>query len=146
MNGFHTLQILKHSRKSTVEIKELKNSCYEAINHDMNSALAISHLFNGVKLINSIKDNNESISMQDLEELKDLYETFIFDILGLKDEENLSAADDELNNGLIKLLLNIRAEAKNKGNYTSADKIRSQLDDLGITIKDTKDGFEWERK
>jgi cysteinyl-tRNA synthetase len=74
------------------------------------------------------------------------YKTFIFDILGLKYEENITAPDDELNNELIKLLLNIRDEAKNKGDYTSADKIRSQLNDLGITVKDTKDGFEWKRK
>jgi cysteinyl-tRNA synthetase len=146
MNGFHALQKLRHSGKSKVDVKELKSSCYEAMNHDMNCAVAISYLFDGVRLINSIKDNSESISKQDLEELKDLYNTFIFDILGLKDEENVAAADDELNSELVKILLNIRADAKNKGDFNTADKIRSQLNDLGITVKDTGDGFEWERK
>jgi cysteinyl-tRNA synthetase len=146
MNGFRTLQTLKPSGKSTVNVKELKSNCYEAMNRDMNCAVAISHLFDGVRSINSIKDNNESINREDLEELRDFYNTFIFDILGLKDEKNIAAADDELNSGLIKLLLNIRAEAKDKGDFTTADKIRSQLNDLGIIVKDTKDGFEWERK
>ena len=146
MNGFRTLQTLSPSGKSTVNVKELKSNSYEAMNRDMNCAVAISHIFDGVRLINSIKDNNESISRQDLEELKDLYNTFIYDILGLKDEESAAAPDDELNNELVKLLLNIRAEAKKKGDFTAADKIRSQLNDLGIVVKDTKDGFEWERK
>jgi cysteinyl-tRNA synthetase len=146
MNGISTLLKLSPSGKSTVNVKELKNNCYEAMNHDMNSAVAISNLFDGVRIINSVKDNNEKINKQDLEELKDLYSTFIYDILGLKDEEIAAAPDDELNNELIRLLLNIRAEAKNKGDFNASDKIRSQLNDLGITVKDTKDGFEWERK
>jgi len=146
MNGARTLQTLTHSGKSTINIKELKNNCYEAMNHDMNCAVVISHLFDGVRLINSIKDNNESISGQDLAELKELYNTFIYDILGLKDEAKVAAPDDELNNKLVKLLLNLRAEAKSKGDFSTGDKIRSQLNDLGITVKDTKDGFEWERK
>jgi cysteinyl-tRNA synthetase len=146
MSGSRTLEKLKYSRKSTVNVEELKNKCYEAMNHDMNCSVVVSHLFNGVRMINSIKDDNESISKQDHKELKELYKTFIYDILGLKDEENIAAPDDELNNGLIELLLNIRAEAKNKGDFTAADKIRSQLNNLGITIKDTREGFEWERK
>jgi cysteinyl-tRNA synthetase len=146
MNGCRALHTLSPSGKSTVNVKELKNNCYEAMNHDLNCPVAISNLFNGVRLINSVKDNNEKINKQDLEELKELYSTFIFDILGLKDEEIAAAPDDELNNELIRLLLNMRAEAKNKGDFDSADKIRSQLNDLGIIVKDTKDGFEWERK
>ena len=137
MSGVRTLEKLNPSGKSTVNVKELKNSCYEAMNHDMNCAVAISHLFDGVRLINSIKDNNESINSQDLDELKELYSTFVDDILGLKDEESVAAPDDKLNSELVNLLLNLRVEA---------DKIRSQLNDLGITVKDTKDGFEWERK
>lgn len=146
MSGLYTLEKLIPSGKSTVKIDELKNKCYEAMNHDMNCAGAISHLFDGVRMINSIKDGNESINKKDLEELKEVYNTFIYDILGLKDEESVAAPDDELNNELIKLLLNIRAEAKKKGDYTTGDNIRSQLNDLGIIVKDTKDGFEWERK
>ena len=146
MNGYHTLETLKNTRKSTIDVKELKNKCYEAMNHDMNSAAVISHLFDGVRFINSVKDNNEKISKEDLEELKDLFNIFIYDILGLKDEENVAAPDDELNNELVKLLLNLRAEAKNKGDFNTSDKIRSQLNDLGIIVKDTKNGFEWERK
>ena len=146
MSGVRTLEKLNPSGKSTVNVKELKNSCYEAMNHDMNCAVAISHLFDGVRLINSIKDNNESINSQDLDELKELYSTFVDDILGLKDEESVAAPDDKLNSELVNLLLNLRVEAKNKGDFDTADKIRSQLNDLGITVKDTKDGFEWERK
>ncbi len=146
MNGARTLEKLNPSGKSTVNVKELKDNCYLAMNHDMNCPVVISHLFDGVRLINSVKDNSESISGQDLEKLRGLYSTFIYEILGLKDEEHLAAPDDELNSELVNILLNLRVEAKNKGNFDTADKIRSQLNDLGITVKDTKNGFEWERK
>ncbi|UCH14988.1 MAG: cysteine--tRNA ligase, partial [Bacteroidales bacterium] len=146
MTGVRTLEKLSPSEKSTVNVKELKNNCYEAMNHDMNCPVVISHLFDGVRMINSLNDNNESISGQDLEKLRELYSTFVCDILGLKDEETMAAPDDELNSELINMLLNLRVEAKDKGDFTTADKIRSQLNNLGIDVKDTKEGFEWKRK
>lgn len=146
MTGIQTLNKINHSEKSTVSIKELKNSCYEAMNDDLNSPIAVSHLFNGVRLINSIKDGNESINKHDLEELKEIYSTFVYDIFGLTNEEKISSAGGELSDNLVELLLNLRIEAKNNKDFATADKIRSQLLDLGIIVKDTKDGFEWERK
>jgi len=147
MNGVKALQKIKPSAKSTVNIKEVKDSCYEAMNNDMNTAVAISHLFNGVRLINSILcDKKAGIDKKDLEELRGLYHTFVYDILGLRDEEQLSSAGDELNDELIKMLLTLRLKAKNKGDFATADKIRSKLNDLGIIVKDTKGGFEWEIK
>ena len=79
------------------------------MNHDMNCPVVISHLFDGVRMINSIKDNNENISNQDLEELKELYSTFVYDILGLKDEESVAVPDDELNGELLNMLLNLKS-------------------------------------
>ena len=147
MNGMKALQKINPSAKSTVKVRELNEGCYAAMNNDMNTAVVISHLFNGVKLVNSVlSDSKSGISKEDLEDLRGLFRTFVYDILGLKDEELVSSAGDELNGELIKMLLSLRLEAKNNGDFTTADKIRSQLNELGIIVKDTKDGFEWERK
>jgi cysteinyl-tRNA synthetase len=106
--------------------------------------LLFAHLFDGVKAINSIKDGKKSISGSDLKELKSLYNTFVFDVLGFTREEEKkdegSIADEE-----IERLLKERHDAKLSKNWGTADRIRDELINLGITIKDTKDGATWER-
>ena len=76
-----TLNKLKPSDKSTVNINELKDKCYQAMNDDMNTPILISHLFDGVRIINSIDAGTESISGSDLDLLKKIYNDFVFEIL-----------------------------------------------------------------
>ncbi len=145
ISGYKTLQTLKHSNKSTINVNELGKKCYEAINDDLNSAILISHLMDGVRIINSIKDGNDSITKFDLEKLISLYKIFVEDILGLKDDSGLGN-NQELISGLVKLLNDIRLKAKSAKDFDTSDQIRNELNKLGIEIKDTKDGFEWSIK
>ena len=58
----------------------------------------------------------------------------------------LNSSTPELLNsykGAVDMLLNMRLEAKRNKDWTTSDKIRNALTELGFTIKDTKDGFEW---
>ncbi len=141
------LEGLTASATSTVDIAGLKEKCYAAINDDLNTPILIAHLFDGVKMINSIQDGKATISATDLTELEKLYSTFTFDILGLKAESG-----SKVNNGestlkeVVDLLLNLRIEAKNNKDWATSDKIRNSLTQMGFEIKDTKDGFEWEIK
>ncbi len=141
------LEGLTASANSTVDIAGLKEKCYAAINDDLNTPILIAHLFDGVKMINSIQDGKATISATDLTELEKLYSTFTFDILGLKAESG-----SKVNNGestlkeVVDLLLNLRIEAKNNKDWATSDKIRNSLTQMGFEIKDTKDGFEWEIK
>jgi cysteinyl-tRNA synthetase len=84
--GIETLKKLKPSDVSTVDINELRKKCYEALDDDLNSPVLLSHLFEGVKYINSVNDGSEKLNGSDLDSLKNLFNTFVFDILGLKDE------------------------------------------------------------
>jgi len=68
---------------------------------------------------------------------------FVFDILGLKDEAESSAGNDELVEGLMQTILDIRKEAKLKKDWPTADKIREHLNKLNIEVKDTKEGAVW---
>ncbi|MFP4025211.1 MAG: cysteine--tRNA ligase [Thiohalospira sp.] len=135
------LQQLKTDKESTVYISELMENCYQAMNDDLNSPILIAHLFEAVRLIHLIKEGKEKIDSNNLGQLNELYQTFVYEILGLREEESNSS---ELTAELIDMILNLRLEAKKNKDFATADKIRDMLTQKGIKIKDTKDGFEWE--
>ncbi|MBI4647077.1 MAG: cysteine--tRNA ligase [Bacteroidia bacterium] len=141
--AIHSLEKIIPTEKSTVDIQSIRDKCYAALNDDLNSSVLISHLFDSVKTINLIISGSESISAEDLETFKKLFHIFVFDILGLT-EENKQSESDNLLKEVVNLLLNLRQEAKAKKDFATADKIRSDLVGLGFTIKDRKDGYEWE--
>jgi cysteinyl-tRNA synthetase len=141
--GIETLKKLKPSEVSTVDIDELTKRCYEALDDDLNSPVLLSHLFEGVKYINSVNDGGEKLNSSDLDLLKKLFNTFVFDILGLKDEAE-GKNDQNLTGELMKIIIDLRQEAKNKKEWAASDKIRSDLKDAGIVLKDHKDGADWE--
>ena len=142
MTAISTLDKLKSSDNSSVEVKNLQEKCYAALNDDFNSPIVISHLFDGVKMINSIKDGKNTISEEDLILLKKIFNDFAFEILGFQEEE--SAGNNDLVDKLMESILSIRKNAKEQKDYATADKIRDELNKLNIQIKDTKDGTNWE--
>ena len=144
MKAVETLNKLKAADASSGDVEQLKTRCYEALDDDINSPVLLSHLFDGVKFINSVKEGTETINRTDLEALKDLFATFVFEILGLRDE-SAGMVDEKLTGDLVNMILNMRQDAKNRKDFSSSDKIRQDLNKLGIVIKDRKDGADWER-
>ena len=142
MEAYERLTKLTASNASTVDVKGLREKCDAAMNDDLNSPIAISHLFDACKAINSISDGKATISAEDLEELKSVFKLYIENIFGLKADSNSEAGSDAYKKA-IDLLLNIRLEAKRNKDWGTSDKIRNELTALGFSIKDTKDGFEW---
>jgi cysteinyl-tRNA synthetase len=140
--GMKNLHKINPSEKSTINPEKTEKNFYDAMNDDLNSPVAISHLFDGVREINSVVAGNDTITSTDIEKMKKMYRIFVYDILGLK-EESQTSEHKELLEGLIQLLLKIRIEARNNKDYKTADKIRNELEKLGIEIRDTKDGFDW---
>jgi len=147
MKAAKTLEALPASAQSTVATADFSSNCFQAMDDDFNSPVLIAHLFDAVKVINSVHSGNEKISKEDLDSLKTTFNLFVFNILGLgNDESSNNKQEQETLNEVINLLLNIRMEAKASKNWATSDKIRNELIALGFEIKDTKDGFEWERK
>jgi len=146
MTAVKTLEELSSSENSTVDISGLKEKCFAALNDDLNSAIAIAHLFEGVKIINSVKAETEKISASDLKELKSFYNEMVFDILGLKHEQAAGSGANEILSGTVELLIYLRKEAKVNKDWATSDKIRNELNVIGIELKDTKDGVEWKLK
>jgi cysteinyl-tRNA synthetase len=145
LNAVQTLEKLKPSDKSTIDVQKLTNQCFDALNDDMNTPITIANLFEGVRWINSIADGSETITQNDLDILKTLYKTLVFEILGLN-AESQNQAGSQLTGDLINMILNMRVEAKAKKDFATSDRIRDELTKLGVIVKDKKDGFEWEVK
>jgi cysteinyl-tRNA synthetase len=143
IKGIDTLKKLKPSDKSTVDINELSKKCYEALDDDLNSPVLLSQLFEGVKYINSVNDGTEKLNTADLESLKKLFNTFVFEILGLKDESE-GLGNEKLTGELMKIIIEVRQNAKLNKDFKTSDKIREDLKGAGVILKDKKDGAEWE--
>jgi cysteinyl-tRNA synthetase len=121
------------------KINKLVDEFEEFINDDFNTAKVLANMFEIVPVINSMKDGlieSNAISSATLEKLKEKFTVFLEQILGLKDD----AQNSIQLNGLMDLLIQIRKEAKSKKDFFTSDKIRNQLAELGIEMKDEKDG------
>jgi cysteinyl-tRNA synthetase len=143
LKAIETLKKLKPSLTSTVDVPALWKKCHEAMDDDLNSPILLSHLFEGVKYINSANDGTEKLTAADIELLKKLFNIFVFDILGLK-VENDNSYDDEFINSVIDASVKIRTIIKNNKDWSTSDLIRQELNKIGIKIKDKKEGGEWE--
>jgi len=137
-----TLDAIKPSKKTTVQFSKIKQESFAALNDDLNTPILIAHLFDGVRIINAVKDGKESIDAETHKDIKDFYSSVVFDILGLK-PENAVKQDEGICDDLMQVILDIRAEAKKNKDFATADAIRDKLNNLGITVKDTPQGAEW---
>lgn len=142
MAGVKTLDKIKPSSSSTFDFNALQQKCYNAMNDDFNTPVLIAHLFDAVRTINAANDGKENLTATDIDSLKTLMHHFVLDVLGLKDE-NAGVQNTALLDGVMKMILEIRAEAKTKKDFATSDKLRDTLAALGITIKDGKDGAVW---
>jgi cysteinyl-tRNA synthetase len=143
MKASETLEKIQAGQANDYDILSWKAKCYQAMDDDFNSPILLAHLFEAVKMINSVHDKKASIDASNLALLKETFQVFLTDILGLKQEAK-SESGSEITGQLIDTLLQLRQEAKLNKDWATSDKIRNQLTDMGITIKDTKDGAEWE--
>jgi cysteinyl-tRNA synthetase len=144
MAALKTLNDLKASPTSSVNVIELEQKCYDAMNDDFNTPVLVAHLFDAVRIVNSVKDGKETLTQTDLNALKKMMNGFVFDVLGLSDDK--SGASDDSTDGLMQLIFSIRNEAKLKKDFAISDKIRDELLKLNFTIKDEKDGTSWSKK
>jgi len=107
---------------------------------DMSTPKVLANMFEMAPIINSLKDGlikADALSSGTLKKMKESFKLFLEDIMGL---QNVSATDNETFQGVMQLLIEIRKEAKGKKDFATSDKIRNQLTNLGIQLKDEKGG------
>ena len=145
LKAIEILRKIKPSNISTLDVNSLNNKCYEALNDDLNTPVLLSCLYEGVKYINSVNEGLDKLTSSDIDSLKILMNTFVFEILGLENEKNINN-DAPFIKSLIDASITIRNIIKLNKDWETSDKIREELDKIGIKIKDRKDGTtDWEK-
>ena len=135
------------SATSSVDVKSIRNKCYEALNDDLNSAIVIAHLCEAGTTINSASAGNITLNQEDINELKEVFDIFLFSILGIRNDAiGANSGNNEAFGKAVDLLLEIRQKAKENKDWATSDQIRNELAKAGFEIKDGKDGAEWKLK
>jgi len=141
MDAYRALDGITTTNTSSFDVVLWRKSCYDAMNDDFNSPILIAQLFEGAKQINAVKEGSTTLTAEDLALLKKTMHEFIFDVLGLVDQatENGGQTTDKLT-GAIDLLISLRDQARANKDFATSDKIRDDLQEVGIQLKDGKDG------
>ena len=138
MEAVNAMNFLNASDTSSFDVSIWQKSCYDAMNDDFNTPVLISRLFEGVKLINHLKDGKDSLVKKDLNILRTTMNTFVFDVLGfLNDTKDQSSGKID---GVVSLLIKLRKEARDNKDWDLSDQIRDELLAIGIQLKDGREG------
>lgn len=122
---------------SAFDFTAWKNKCDDALGDDFNSPILISHLFEAVNFLFKLKEGKESISAENLADLKTAMNEYVFQVLGLQsiEENNNSKLDQAL-----QVLIELRNQARKSKNFDLSDQIRDRLLAEGIELKDGREG------
>jgi cysteinyl-tRNA synthetase len=115
----------------------------EFMNDDLNTAKVLASMFELVPVINGIKDKHiaaDALSAATITKMLTALKAYLEDIFGLVNEQASAGGDNSKLDGVLQLLIDIRKDAKAKKDFATSDKIRNQLQDLGVMMKDEKDG------
>ena len=140
LQNFDTTNSTASDNELETKVAKLIQGFDESMNDDFNTAKVVANMFELVPVINSIKDgiiNLNALSGKTVELLKAKFKSYLEDVFGLKVE---SVTSDGKLPGVIQLLIDIRKEAKAKKDFATSDKIRNQLLELNIQLKDEKNG------
>jgi cysteinyl-tRNA synthetase len=133
---------LPTSDKTSVDFNAIFTKCVEAMCDDFNTPVVIANMFEISRLVNLISDKKETITEQDKTALKENFEIIFSEILGMKSEQSDNTSN--IIEGLMSIIAQMRAEARANKDWAKSDMIRDRLSEVGITIKDGKDGAKWE--
>lgn len=123
-------------------LEGIRDSVYEALCDDLNTPIAIAQLFEVVRIVNGAKEKGTVLHNEDVAILSVLLDDIASGVLGLKDDK-ADFENKDLLAGVVNLILEMRSDAKLNKDFATSDLIRQKLTDLGIQIKDTKEGTDW---
>jgi cysteinyl-tRNA synthetase len=142
MEAVKIMKEIKTSDKSSYDVEGLIQKFYGAMNDDFNTPVLVAHLFDAAKYIQAVNSGKETISVSDKESLNDALNDFVFDVLGLTVLSESKENNDSLDT-VMELVLQMRQQARENKDWTTADTIRDKLNEAKITVKDEKEGATW---
>jgi cysteinyl-tRNA synthetase len=147
MDGYEWLQTQSFGKETVSKDEALAtqlttwiNELEQFMDDDINTAKVVANLFEILPSINSLKDKHitaDAVSGTVWATVQKQLKLFVESILGLKVDQG---ANRQQLNGVVELLIEIRKQAKDNKDFATSDKIRNQLADMGIQLKDEKDG------
>jgi cysteinyl-tRNA synthetase len=118
----------------------------ESMDDDFNTPGAFGAIFELVAIVNKFTSENQSLSARGKDVLGRVNATLVklCGVLGLDvTKDRTSEKEGSLVDDLIKLIIEVRQYAREKKDWTAADKIRDGLANLGIKLEDTREGTIW---
>lgn len=143
LTAVETLNTIKVSDASDIEVLEFESRCYAAMNDDFNTPIVCATLFDMVKQINGANDGKVKLTSRDVETMKKIMQVFLFDVMGIERKVKQGASSSDKSSELIEMLIDLRAKAKADKNFALSDQLRDGLAEMNIVIKDTPQGTEW---
>jgi cysteinyl-tRNA synthetase len=143
LSAMEKLDTIQPSDRGSLDVDALAEYCSRAMEDDMNTARLVGYLLGEIPEINKLAEGKDSISLEDLDKLKSLYRNWVSTVLGLE-AQSVPGKTSEITADLIDMILQLRNEAKATHDFETADRIRNMLSSLGVTVKDRKDGADWE--
>lgn len=140
---FHYQKAGEINEPLNTEIQNLCKRCDESMDDDFNTATTLAALFELGSKINAFHHQQLKISAltpETFQLMQAKFNHYLFDILGLKHQTTTHSVTDNL----MQLIIDIRAEARSKKDFSITDKIRNQLKESGILLKDGKEATEWQ--
>ena len=145
INALAALNALVHEQKEVddsieKDLLRLIEECYKNMSDDFNTAKTLAVLFEMAARINDFKSGNtqlSKVSKDVFDQFKTTYQSFVKDVLGLREENE---QNNDLLDGTIQILIELRKKARLDKNFALSDKIRDDLKALGVQLKDGKDG------
>ena len=149
MQAVKDAEAIKEADKSTEGIAEqigkIKEDIFTALCDDMNTPVALSYIYELVKIVNNAKEGRIGIAKAEKDAICNLFKDVVTDILGLIDEEASQGAEGQgasskVIDGLMNYIIEDRKAARANKDWGKSDQIRDTLKALGIQLKDNKDG------
>ena len=132
--------------KINLDIKGEIEAMYEDMSNDFNTPKTIARLYELVSIINIYYNNPttaDGLNEASIELLRNTFDTFLGDIMGIQIKENTTISQDNHTDGLMEVILTLRAQARENKDWTSSDLIRDKLGAMNIQVKDGKEGVTW---
>ena len=140
MEAYKMISELRPSANNEFDSSKWRQSCYDAMNDDFNSPILIAQLFEAVKVINTAKEGNIQLDIENIDIIEKTIHDFVFGVLALEDNFASTTSDDNKLADAVNVLIALRNQARANKDFSTSDLIRDQLKAAGINLKDGKDG------
>lgn len=131
------------SDEVSVLVDTTKTAFIEKMNDDFNAPAAVAVMQDLTRQVNTLLNESGEQTVGSLEAIDSLFCELGGDVLGIIPDQADAGANAEREDGLIRLLIELRKSARTNRDWATADKIRDQLAELGVTLEDRPDSTIW---